>query len=87
MKDFNVYEEVQKILFPDGFNVEEQHGLWKLKKTLSYDEWMKVKSFFKYYNHTDKNINNSKYYGWMTTQPVQVMFTLKEENNKKGVLI
>lgn len=73
----NHHQEVCKILYMDGFDKEENHSLWKLKPKLSSEEWSKVKSFFKFYNHTDKNCQNVKYFGWMTTQPVQVMLKLK----------
>lgn len=73
----NYYEETCKVLFQDGFHINENHGLWKLKKGLSQNEWDKVKQFFKFYHKNDKNLKNSKYAGWMTTQPVKVMLSLK----------
>ena len=74
----NFHKEVIKILYPDGFDHEANHGLWKLKKKLNKVEWESVKQYFKLYNHTNKNISNVKYFGWMTTNPVQVMLKLRE---------
>ena len=79
----NYYEEVCKIMFQDGFHITENHGVWKLKKKLTPKEWGTVKQFFKYYNKNDENIRNSKYHGWMTTDPVSVMIKLKFEDNLK----
>lgn len=75
----NIHKEVTKILFPDGFHSIENHGLWKLKTQLSNTEWDNVKEYFNYYSKNDKNIRNSKYGGWMTTKPVEVLLKLKEK--------
>lgn len=76
----NYGKEVQKILYQDGFDEKENHGIWKLKIKLNRTEWESVKKYFNYYNKTDKSLSNVRYYGWGTTQPVNVvktLFTLK----------
>ena len=79
----NSYKEVTKILYPDGFNKKEQHGLWKLKIKVSKEEWNKIKHLFQFYSKKEEQIKNMKYYGWATTQPVEVMkilYALRHNN-------
>ena len=75
----NYHKEVLKLMFSDGYDHKAKHGLWKLKKHLTQEEWDSVKHYFKYYNHTSNNnfTSNVKYGGWMTVEPVQVMLKLK----------
>ena len=74
----NFHKEVTQVLYPDGFDKKANHGLWKLKKQLNRKEWECVKEHFKFYNHTNKNLSNVQYFGWMTTNPVIVMLKLRE---------
>lgn len=71
--NINYHKEVCKVMFADGFNVKENHGLWKLKEKLTPDEWGAVKDYFSYYKIKDENVRNMKYYGWATYQPVDVI--------------
>ena len=72
-ENVNFYEEVQKLMYPDGFHKAYNHGLWKLKTKLSVDEWNAVRDYFQYYKEGDEVLQNVRYYGWATTNPVGVM--------------
>ena len=74
----NLHQQVTQRMYQDGFDHKANHGLWKLKHKLQKEEWESVKKFFRFYNHTNKNITNAKYFGWMTTEPVKVVLALKE---------
>lgn len=78
----NIYEEVTKLMYQDGFNTIEQHGLWKLKAKLSREEWEAIKPLFHFYekNKEQDNVKNMKYYGWATINPVEVIRTLYTMN-------
>lgn len=69
----NYHEEVCKLMFADGFNKKENHGLWKLKVKLTPEEWGAVKEYFKFYTKGDEFIKNARYFGWATVNPVRVM--------------
>ena len=72
----NYGKEVQKLLYQDGFDKKENHGVWKLKIKLNRFEWNSVKKYFNYYDKDDKFLANMVYYGWGTTQPVDVVKVL-----------
>lgn len=72
-ENVNFYEEVQKLMYPDGFHKAYNHGLWKLKTKLSASEWNAVRVYFQYYEKGDEVLQNVRYYGWATTNPVEVM--------------
>lgn len=70
----NLYEEVTKLMYPDGFHKKAQHGLWKLKIKLNKEEWEEIKPLFNFYEKNEGEIvRNMKYYGWATINPVQVV--------------
>lgn len=76
-KPTNLHQEVEKLMYQDGFHITKKHGLWKLKTRLTTEEWDKIKHLFQYYTKNTKIVKNMKYYGWATTKPVQVIQTLK----------
>ena len=78
----NFHHEVTKLMYPDGFHKTKNHGLWKLRHKLTPNEWNTVKEHFQYYHHNDKQISNSLYHGWMTTNPVKVMLKLRTLRNE-----
>lgn len=79
--NMNYHEEVCKLMFADGFDQRANHGLWKLKVKISPAEWGAVKEYFNFYEKDDKFISNSKYFGWATVNPVQVMKILLKMRN------
>ncbi len=72
----NYGKEVQKLLYQDGFDKSKNHSVWKLKVQLDKVEWNSVKEYFNYYDKDDKFLSNMHYYGWGTTQPVNVVKVL-----------
>ena len=81
MRFINYGEEVQKLLYQDGFDKNKNHGVWKLKVKLNRVQWDNVKKFFNYYNKNDKFLSNMVYYGWGTTRPVDVVKVLLSLKN------
>ena len=82
-ENVDIYKEVCKRLYPDGFHKTLNHGLWKLKDKPSSEEWDEVKEYFTYYTSEDENINGGKYFGWATVHPVDVMKILYALHLKK----